>query len=142
MALYLPLVFSVLSFVFYNVFQKSIAHNADPYLTLIVNYIVALIAATIAYFVTKGDAIRIVEDFRQLNWAAYALGLSVFAIELGVLFLYRSGWNLGTASLLTNVSVALLLIPVGLIFFKEQIALVNYIGIFLCIAGLILVAKN
>ncbi|MGG3451898.1 EamA family transporter [Domibacillus aminovorans] len=142
LSLYLPLALAVLSFVLYNIFQKSIAPNADPYLSLIVTYIVAGITAAIAYFVSKGDAVRVFQDFRQLNWATFALGFAVVGIELGFLFAYRNGWNISVASLLVNVSVGLILIPVGLLFFREHIAPANYIGIVLCIAGLILIAKN
>ncbi len=140
---YLPLVTAVLSLALYNIFQKTIAPKADPYLSLIVTYIVAGIIASIAYFVTKSDAIRVLpQEFRQLNWATFALGTAIVGMELGFLFVYRNGWNLSFASLLSNVLVALLLIPIGIFFFREHLVPANYIGIILCIVGLILVAKK
>lgn len=139
---YLPIAIAVLSFTLYNVFQKSIAPNANPYLSLVVTYIIGGVTSVIAYYITKAGSISLFQEFRQVNWAAYLLGFAVFGIEVGFLFAYRNGWNISIASLLANVLVALILIPVGLLFFREHIIPINYIGIILCIGGLILVARQ
>jgi multidrug transporter EmrE-like cation transporter len=52
---------------------------------------------------------------------------------------YRTGWNISTASLVANTTVALLLIPLGLLLYKEHLTPVNILGIVLAIAGLVLV---
>jgi multidrug transporter EmrE-like cation transporter len=78
-------------------------------------------------------------EVRKLNWASVGLGAVIVGLELGFLLAYRAGWNISVASLVANTTVALLLIPVGLLFFKEELSAVNILGIILAIAGLVLV---
>jgi drug/metabolite transporter (DMT)-like permease len=61
-------------------------------------------------------------------------------IELGFLLAYRQGWRLNRASLVSNVVVALLLVPVGAAVFREQVSLRMLVGVLLCVAGLLLLA--
>jgi len=44
-------------------------------------------------------------------------------LELGFLLAYRKVWNISVAGFLSNTLVALMLIPVGLLLFKETISL-------------------
>jgi len=60
-------------------------------------------------------------------------------LELGFLLAYRAGWKISLGPLVSNVAVAILLIPVGLLLFREKISLVNLIGIGVCLLGLVLV---
>ena len=43
------------------------------------------------------------------------------------------------AAIVVNVAGTLLLVPVGVLFFKEKLSLVNLLGILVCIAGLVMV---
>jgi drug/metabolite transporter (DMT)-like permease len=54
------------------------------------------------------------------------------------IFVYRSGWHLGLAAVLTNVVASLILVPVAIFFFKDKISWVNIVGIFVCLAGLVM----
>jgi uncharacterized membrane protein len=55
------------------------------------------------------------------------------------LLAYRAGWNISIGSLVVSVAVAILLIPTGLLFYREHLSAANVTGIVLCLAGLVLV---
>ncbi|MDN5308232.1 MAG: hypothetical protein PWP16_1595, partial [Eubacteriaceae bacterium] len=60
-------------------------------------------------------------------------------IELGYLFLYRSGFKISSSSLIANITVAILLIIIGVFLYHEQISIKQLLGISLCLGGLLLV---
>jgi uncharacterized membrane protein len=129
---------TVLSNVLYHVFQKLIPGNVNPILSLAVTYLIAAVATLLLLplFPLQG---ALGAEVRKLNWASVGLGAVIVGLELGFLLAYRSGWNISVASLVANTTVALLLIPVGLLLFKEELSAVNILGIVLAIAGLVLV---
>lgn len=129
---------TVLSNVLYHVFQKLIPGNVNPLLSLAVTYLIAATATLLLLplFPLQGP---LGAEIRKLNWASLGLGAVIVGLELGFLLAYRSGWNISIASLVANTTVALLLIPVGLLLFKEELSAVNILGVVLAIAGLVLV---
>jgi drug/metabolite transporter (DMT)-like permease len=60
-------------------------------------------------------------------------------IELGFLLMYRNGWNLGTANLVTGVFINLALLGLGMVLLGEKPNLINAIGIAACILGVALI---
>ena len=66
---------------------------------------------------------------------AVGIGVSAFAIKVGVLLAYRAGWSLSTASLIMNV-VAVVLLVVGLVVFGEALTVRQWAGAALCALGL------
>ena len=129
---------TILSNVLYHLFQKVIPGNVNPLLSLAVTYLVAAIATLLLLplFPVQGT---LGAELRKINWASVGLGAVIVGLELGFLLAYRAGWDLSLANLVSNTTVALLLIPFGLLLFKEQLSLVNILGVILAIAGLVLV---
>ncbi|MGL4392000.1 MAG: EamA family transporter [Fusobacteriaceae bacterium] len=127
---------AVVSNVFYHVSQKIISDKINPLVSLIVTYIIAIIGCLILIPFFPSQT-RIMENFKYLNAGNILLGFSIIGLEAGFLLIYRSGWNMNTAVIFANVAVALLLIPIGLIFFQEKISTLNIIGIFFCLVGLV-----
>jgi len=83
-----------------------------------------------------------VASLKATNWASLLLGFAVVGFELGFLLAYRMGWNISVAGLLSNTLVALFLIPIGFVLFRENISLTGISGVLLCIASLILISKK
>src|SRR5690606_17603269 len=77
-------------------------------------------------------------EIKKLNWASIVLAIAIVGIEFGFLLVYRSGWNLGIAAVLTNVIASLILVPVALFVFKDKLNWVNVMGILICLVGLIM----
>lgn len=140
---YVPILMVIGSSLCYHLFQKAIPAVVSPFVTLIVTYIVATVVSIQSYFlfVPKASIMSLTESFRTVNWAGLMLGFAVVGLELGFLLAYRAGWNIGAASLLSNTAVALLLIPIGLFLFRENISLPAVIGVLLCLSGLFLVSR-
>jgi len=55
---------------------------------------------------------------------------------------YRAGWKLGVAAVATNVAVTAMLIPIGIIVFKDHLSLRNILGLIFCVLGLVLVVQD
>lgn len=53
--------------------------------------------------------------------------------------MYRNGWTISTAGLVANITVAVLLLFIGLLLYKENINIYQIIGTILCISGLLLI---
>lgn len=77
-------------------------------------------------------------ELKKLNWASIGLAIAIVGIEFGFLLTYRAGWNLGIAAVLVNVVASLILVPVAIFIFKDKISWVNVLGIFICLAGLVM----
>ena len=134
---YFSLGLAVLSTLLYHVFQKLTPVNANPALALTVTYGVALVICLVMLVFYRTDA-SLVEALGKLNWASVALAFTLVGLEVGFLLVYRSGWNISLAAMVVTVAVTVLLIPVGLLFFKERLSLVNVLGILVSIVGLVM----
>jgi multidrug transporter EmrE-like cation transporter len=77
-----------------------------------------------------------------LNWTAFALAIAVIFLDLGLMMLYRGGFEVSLGQLITQSAGALLLLLLGVAFFAEKLTLVNIGGILLCVAGLWLINKK
>lgn len=138
---YFSILLAVLSNTGYHLFQKSTPSNLNPIAALIVTYACALIVSITIFFIFVPGA-NLIESIKVVNWASILLGFAVVGLELGFLLAYRSGWNISTAGFLANTLVALLLIPVGVLIYKERLSVINISGFLLCITGLLLVSKR
>ncbi len=135
---YVAISLTIISNVFYHIFQKSIPDNINPIISLIITYITAIILS-LAILPFYPDKLDCVNSIKNLNWASIALGVAIVGLEMGFLLAYRVGWNISIAAVFSNVAVAIVLIPMGLLFFKEHLSIGNVIGICFCIIGLILI---
>ncbi len=134
---YLPLLLAVGATTLYHVSQKSVSPQVNPMLSVTINYVTALVVSLLILPFYPGQPLR--ASWRHLNWASVAVGVAIVGIELGFVVAYRAGWRITVASLVANVSTALLLVIIGLVFFREHLSGRAAAGIVLCIAGLGLV---
>ena len=133
----LSILLVVLSNVLYHIFAKSIPLNANPFSALLVTYLSAFILTLIGFFIFK-DEKGFLQSFKDVNWSSIALGASVVGLEMGYLMAYRAGWNISVASIVSNIFLALLLIPVGVFMFHEGFSVTKFLGVGICIFGLVL----
>lgn len=137
---YLPIILIVTANVFYNICTKSTPETANPFFSLLITYLVAALL-TLILMLANGLDEGIVQSFKRLNWTSYALGISVVALELGYITAYRAGWNISLGSLVANISLAILLIPIGILFYKEVLTTNHLVGSALCLAGLFFINR-
>lgn len=134
------IVLIVASNTFYNICQKSTPQNANPYSALLVTYLTAAFLTTVMLLFNKTGK-GFFQSFAELNWTSILLGISIVGLELGYLLAYRAGWKISLGSLVANIALALVLIPIGIIFFKEGFNINKVFGAVFCLIGLILINK-
>ncbi|QIB68759.1 hypothetical protein Ami103574_05225 [Aminipila butyrica] len=138
---YLPVALIVTANLIYQNATKIMPAQINPFLSLTLAYLIAAICSTAVFFL-YGPSEPIQSQIRHMNWAPFALGLSIVLLEYGYIALYRSGWNISIGPLVCNIILSLLLILVGLFVYRESITLVKIAGVGLCLAGLLLITKN
>lgn len=134
---YFSITLAICSSALYHFVAKSTPSDVNFSVSLIVTYAVALgvtLVTALLFPAEKGFA----AELKNLNWASFLLAVAIVGIEFGFLLTYRAGWNLGIAAVLVNVIASLILLPVAIFFFKDKISWVNIAGIFVCLAGLVM----
>ncbi|NMM64003.1 EamA family transporter [Clostridium sp. P21] len=135
------IVIIVVSNIFYTICSKSTPEKANPFSSLFVTYLTGAIITIIAFKFYKTDK-GFFQSFEDLNWTSIVLGFAVVGLEFGYMMAYRAGWNIGTGSLVANILLALMLIPIGVLFYKEGFGINKILGISFCIIGLIFINKR
>ena len=134
---YFSITLAICSSALYHFSAKSTPSNINFPISLVVTYAVALGITILTVFIFPAKN-GVVTELKQLNWASILLAIAIVGIEFGFLLTYRSGWNLGIAAVLVNVVASLILVPVAIFVFKDKISWVNILGIFVCLAGLVM----
>ncbi len=124
----------------YNIVAKSTPANVDTFASLVITYAVAAVLSLIL-FLTTSQTKNFVQEFSKINWTSIVFGFSILALEFGYINVYRAGWKVSTGSLVANITLACVLLLVGLLFYKETVSLRQLIGMILCAGGLFLISK-
>jgi len=134
---YFSISLAILSSALYHFSAKSTPSNINFAISLVVTYAVALGITIVSTFFFPAPN-SVLAELKQLNWASFLLAVGIVGIEFGFLMVYRSGWNLGIAAVVVNVVASLILLPVAIFLFKDKISWINILGIFVCLAGLVM----
>ena len=132
---------TVIGMLLYHVSQKAVPKEANPFLVIVIAYAVGIALCLVLALAFPGKK-SLTEAFKGSNWAVFTLGAAAALIELGFLLAYRTGWRISIAAVATNAAAAVVLIPIGLFVFKDQLSWRNVIGLIFCIVGLALVVRQ
>ena len=125
----------------YHLVLKLTPAGVNPLLSLLVTYALVSVLFGALLFAAPGEfAWR--QEARQLNWTALALAVTIVGLDLGFLFLYRSGYAVSLGALVTQSAAAMLLLGIGVAVFRERLSISNAIGLVLCMVGLWLVNRR
>jgi uncharacterized membrane protein len=138
---YLAFILTVIGMVLYHLSQKAVPKDTNPFFVIATAYVIGILLCLGFAFTYPGKK-GLIETLKASNWAVFSLGAAAALIELGFLLAYRSGWRISIAAVATNAAAAIVLIPLGLVAFKDQLSLRNVIGLILCIVGLALVIRQ
>jgi len=138
---YFPVALTIFGMLFYHFAQKSIPKDLNPFHATMIAYAVGFVLCAICALGYPNKK-SVVDSLRESNWAVFLVGAAAACIELGFLLAYRAGWRISVAALATNVAGTLLLIPIGILIFKEHLSLRNILGVIFCVLGLILVVRD
>ena len=135
MTLYWPIALIVLSNVFYHICSKATPSSINPFASLTVTYGVAFVLCVILYFATvKGG--NLLQEYKQVNWSSFVFGLTLVGLEAGCIYMYKVGWNISTGNVIASVTLAIILVAVGALVYKEVITLRKVAGVLICLVGL------
>src|SRR5882762_8457392 len=138
---YFPLLLAVGGMLFYHLGQKSIPKGINPFYATIIAYGVGIVVLAVCALTLPGNK-SFTSSLRESNWAVFVVGIAAACIEVGFLLAYRSGWRISVAAVTTNVAVTLLLVPIGIIIFKDHLSVRNILGLIFCVLGLVLVVRE
>lgn len=138
---FLPIAVAVMGGVLYHVSQKSVPRTVSPFSAIIIAYVIGIAVCAIGLAADPAEN-SFLDSVKQSNWAVVALGVGAAVIEVGFLLAYRAGWNISEASVVMSISVALILIPIGLLAFREHLSVRSVAGVALCLLGLYLISKK
>ena len=133
-----PIALVVLSNVFYHICAKCMPEDVNPFICLLVTYIVSMTASVIMFFVTDRDG-SLIAEIKKVNWAPFVLGLVIIRLEVGNIYTYKAGWPISIASIVQNSFLAIVLLVVGLTVFREALTWNKVAGIIICMVGLIFI---
>ena len=135
-----PLLIVVGANTIYNISTKSTPSDVNAFASLATSYFIAMLGSVVMFLLTT-DSKNLLVEVSKTNWSALALGIAIVGLEFGYICIYRAGWKIGVASLVANISLACVLLLVGLCVYKEVITLKQLLGMGICAIGLMLIVK-
>lgn len=123
----------------YQVVAGRVSADMNSFAGTTMTYVVALIASFLLFVLTKkGD---IVTEMKKVNIFSLILGFVICMYDLGFVLAYRYGFSLALLSPLTSVSIMIALALAGTLIFKEQISMMNVIGLVVAGIGVLMTIK-
>lgn len=124
---------------FYNIIAKRTPAEVDPFFSLFLTYGTAALITLLIFLLSPAEK-DLHLQFQRINWTSFAFGASIIGLEFGYIFIYRTGWNVNTAPLVANITLAVILLFVGYFLFGESLSVRQILGIAVCAAGLSLIS--
>ena len=131
-----PIALVVLSNIVYQICAKSAPGDMDPLASLTVTYLVGALASGALYFLLHRGG-NLLREYRALNWAPFVLGVVIVGLEVGFIYAYRAGWQVSRAQIVQSAVLAVCLVFVGALLYREHITWTKLAGVAICLVGLV-----
>lgn len=135
-----PIALVILSNIVYQICAKSVPEDMNPMASLTLTYLVGAVVSGILYFVLNRDA-NLFREYSRANWAPIVLGIVIVGLEVGFIYAYRAGWQVGTASIVQSAFLAVALLFVGYLLYHENLTVNKIVGMVICLVGLYFINK-
>ena len=130
-----PIGLVVLSNTFYQLCTKGVPEKVSPFASLAVTYLVgAAVSAGMYFLLNRGG--NLLREYAKLNWAPVVLGVVIVGLEVGYIYAYKAGWQVSTASLVQSAFLAVALLAVGVLAYRETLTVSKVLGVVICLIGL------
>lgn len=133
-----PIALVAASNVVYHIVAKMTPVKLNPFLSLTITYLVGALVSGIIYFIMNKNT-NIIQDFTKVNWTPFLLGIAIVGLEAGWLYAYKAGWQVNTASIVQSSVLAVALIIVGFLLFKETLTWNKVVGMGICLLGIVFI---
>ena len=137
MSMIWPIALVVFSNIVYQICAKGVPKDMDAMASMTITYLVGAVCSAIMYFVMNKNG-NLLQEYAKMNWAPFFLGVG---LEVGFIYAYKNGWAVSTASLVQSAFLAVALIIVGAVLYREAIKANKVIGIVICLIGLYFINK-
>lgn len=137
-----PLLLVVASSVGYQVGLKEVSGVGDPMASLLVTYLAASLVSFVLYFFQALGKESFFRGVLSVNASAMGVGLSIVGIEMGSLFMYRAGWAVNVAFVVSNSLIVAALMLTGFLLYKEKLTLRQLIGVGISLAGILCIVMG
>lgn len=135
MAYIWPIVLLVIGNILYNICAKSIPEGMDAFASMVPTYLVATLASLACYFVFNREG-NFTQEVAKFNWATIALGIVIVSLEVGFIYAFKVGWPVNITYILQSAFVAVGLVFVGYLLYREPITFNKAVGTVICLIGL------
>lgn len=135
-----PILLAVFSDIFYQICSKSTPETLNPFASLTITYLVGAAVSAGIFFMTSGGQ-NLLTAWREINWTTFLLGLAIVGLEAGSIYMYRVGWNMNTGYIVKALLLAIALIIVGALLYKEEFTTTKAAGVAACLLGLYLINR-
>ena len=140
LAYWWPIILVVTSNTLYQVCAKSLPADVHPLASATVTYLVgALVTVILLRFLSHEQ--NLLREYTRINWTSFVLGVCVVGLEVGMLYTYRVGWPVSTASVVQAAFLAVSLLVVSSLLFHEPITANKVVGVAICLVGLCFLNK-
>lgn len=140
MGFYTPIGILILSNVVYQICSKNTPSNINPLAMLTLTYLIAAVASGVLYYVLHmGDGL--LSEYANFNWAGILMGIAVIGMEVGTIYMYKVGWEVSVGMIFSSSLVAVCLLILGILIYKEAITVTKLAGIVVCLIGMFLINK-
>lgn len=115
-----PVILIVLSNTMYNICAKATPNAVNPFFSLSITYLISAAVSMLLYACSRPEK-GIAAQFAAMNWTGLVLGFVLVALEGGYIYAYRAGWNVSVLSIVANITLAVILVFVGVLGYKETL---------------------
>lgn len=136
-----PIGLVILSNIVYQVCAKAVPNGVNPFASLTLTYLIGVVFSLIMFFVTSKEP-NLIQQYSKMNWAPIVLGIVLVGLEAGWIYMYKAGWQVSSAYIVQSSFLAVALLFMGWLVYKEQISWNKLIGIGICLVGLFFINKK
>ena len=129
------MVLIIVSNTVYQICTKSVPDKVSPFASLTVTYLIGAAMCAVMHFITHPHD-NLIKEVASLNWSSYVLGLVIVGLEVGWIYAYKAGWQVSTGFIAQSSILAVVLIFVGALLYRETVTWNKIVGILVCLVGL------
>ena len=135
-----PIALAVCADLMYQICAKSPPEALNPFASLTITYLIGAAASVVIFFITSRGG-SLFQEWHNVNWTAFVLGLAIVGLEAGCLYMYKVGWAVNTGYIVKALIMGIALIAVGALLYHEKVTGSKVAGIAVCLLGLYLINR-
>jgi len=137
---YIPVLIVIAANTAYQLAARNMPQKANYFAYMIIVYVTAAVICLIMFFLS-GNHADLPAQIKTTNAVPFILGIAIVFLEYGFISLYRVGWDISVGSTVCNILLAVVMLAVGTIIFKDHLSFSKIAGVILCGIGSIMIMK-